>query len=311
VHEFYQKWTNFQTKRTFAFADKYRPSDAENREHRRYLEKENKRIRDSMRKEYNETVGALALFCRKRDPRYLKHQKQQAEARSAALEAKKTRKSNAKSKERTMPSFEEPSWAKIDDLEYQKYFSLHPEDQETGTVSEDDASDESSIEQEYYCDLCSKSFKSEKQYENHEKSKKHIKQLEQHGGISSESVSVTDSEESWQDAMTDQSEYEVLEDALDDKEEEEELHNLEDEMEQLTVDAAPGSAFGSDADSGVASGVESVKEKSKPEKKKRRAKKKEAATVSPSLSCFTCKKEFDSRNSLFRHLKSSKHTAPP
>lgn len=31
LKEFYQKWTHFQTKRTFSSVDKYRPSDAENR----------------------------------------------------------------------------------------------------------------------------------------------------------------------------------------------------------------------------------------------------------------------------------------
>lgn len=275
---FYQKWTHFQTKRTFSSMDKYKPSDAENREHRRYLEKENKKLRDSMKKEYNETVRSLALFCRKRDPRYAIYQKNlEHKSKPVKKESKNLHNSQI---------FEEQSWAKVDEGEYLKYFELHPElAEEPDTLTEDI----SLIE--YYCDLCSKTFKSKQQWENHEKSKKHIKQAQLYGDIDqisessieqiSEYSSYSDidnyeTDEEFKDAYT----HSPVESPIDT------IVELEQQVEQLDI-----------------------KDENTTVKKKRRADKNKRDAKPIDFVCDTCRKSFDSRNSLFKHLKSSKHAA--
>ena len=72
VREFYAYWASFASRKTFAFAEKYNPNDVRlflfphsiltlwqdsyNRQIKRAIEKENKKARDTARKEYNETV---------------------------------------------------------------------------------------------------------------------------------------------------------------------------------------------------------------------------------------------------------------
>lgn len=72
VFSFYNYWTNFATKMSFSWEDKYNPSDVPNRQVRRAIEKENKKFRDIARKKYNDTVRALASYVRKRDPRVMR-----------------------------------------------------------------------------------------------------------------------------------------------------------------------------------------------------------------------------------------------
>ena len=72
VYRFYNHWTNFASKMSFSWEDKYNPNDAPNRQVRRAIEKENKKLRDIARKKYNETVRALASYLRKRDLRVLR-----------------------------------------------------------------------------------------------------------------------------------------------------------------------------------------------------------------------------------------------
>jgi DnaJ family protein A protein 5 len=69
VIRFYNYWTNFASRMTFAWHDKYNPNDAPDRAVRRLIEKENKVLRDAARKEYNELVRGLANHVKKRDPR--------------------------------------------------------------------------------------------------------------------------------------------------------------------------------------------------------------------------------------------------
>lgn len=276
LKNFYQKWTHFQTKRTFSSMDKYKSSDAENREHRRYLEKENKKLRDSMKKEYNETVRSLALFCRKRDPRYAIYQKN--------LE-QKSKPVKKESKTQTFQIFEEQSWSKIDEGEYLKYFDFHPElNEESNALTEDS----SSIE--YYCNLCNKSFKSEQQWENHEKSKKHIKQAQLYDDIGQTNESSIEQISKYS-SYSDIDNYESSEEFkdIDTYSPEENPIDKVTELEQV--------------------GQLNINHEITIVKKKQRADKNKKDTKPIDFACSTCTKSFDSRNSLFKHLKSSKHAA--
>eukprot|EP01083_Nonionella_stella_P187446 688803_1 len=69
VRSFYNFWSGFFSKRTFAFMDEYNPLDAPDRRTRRAIEAENKKTRSKARRKYNELVAKLVLFVKKRDPR--------------------------------------------------------------------------------------------------------------------------------------------------------------------------------------------------------------------------------------------------
>ncbi|EFC48383.1 predicted protein, partial [Naegleria gruberi] len=69
VNKFYTYWSTYSTKRSFAWKDKYRLSDAENRYIRRQIEKENEMERNKARKEYNDLVKHLLKKVKADDPR--------------------------------------------------------------------------------------------------------------------------------------------------------------------------------------------------------------------------------------------------
>lgn len=50
VHKFYQYWTSFTSRRSFAWADKYKPSTAPNRKIKRLMEADNKKERARAKK---------------------------------------------------------------------------------------------------------------------------------------------------------------------------------------------------------------------------------------------------------------------
>ena len=161
---FYAFWCSFATKKTFSWKDVFRYNEAPDRRVRRIMEKENKRFRDEGIREFNDAVRSLVAFVRKRDPRYKPNPQTEADRQkmlrdAAAAQAVKSRAANqANLEEQTVPE-----WAKV------------------GTVAEQlDTEEELEEEQEHVeCVVCKKTFKSEKQYEAHEKSKKHGKAVQQ------------------------------------------------------------------------------------------------------------------------------------
>ncbi|XRB08468.1 DnaJA5-like protein [Pycnococcus provasolii] len=70
VINFYRHWQSFTTQLDFAWADIYDTRTAPDRRTRRAAEEENKKARRRARREYAESVEALVLFVKKRDPRY-------------------------------------------------------------------------------------------------------------------------------------------------------------------------------------------------------------------------------------------------
>lgn len=59
VRRFYSAWVGFSTKKSFSWRDQWKYSDAPDRRIKRAMEKENKRLRDAGRREYNDTVKVL------------------------------------------------------------------------------------------------------------------------------------------------------------------------------------------------------------------------------------------------------------
>jgi len=163
VRPFYAIWMSFTTRKTFSWLDSYKYAEAPDRRIRRLMEKENKRLRDEGIKEFNDAVRSLVAFVRKRDPRYIPNSQSEADRQkilrgAAAAQAARSRAANlAKLDEQSVPE-----WMKTQEAE-------------ADTPSESEPSDEEYFE----CVICGKIFKSEKQYETHEKSKKHIKAVQQ------------------------------------------------------------------------------------------------------------------------------------
>lgn len=168
VRPFYASWNGFATRKSYAWTDKYRLPDAPDRRIRRLMEKENKKVREDAIQEYNEAVRSLVAFVRKRDPRVQNNQKSEAERQKALREA--TAAQAARSRAARQAKLEEldsaaiPDWAR----------SRAKDDHEGGFSSESELE-----EHEYECVVCDKTFKSEAQFNAHEKSKKHVKSLKQ------------------------------------------------------------------------------------------------------------------------------------
>lgn len=162
VKQFYAGWSGFSTKKTFSWKDIYRYSEAPDRKVRRMMEKENKRLRDEGIREFNDAVRTLLAFVRKRDPRYKPNTQSDAERQQAMREAAKAQAIRARAANAARIQQEVPEWAK----------SREPEE-----VEESD--DEEELEEvEFECVACRKIFKSERQFEAHEKSKKHQKAVQ-------------------------------------------------------------------------------------------------------------------------------------
>lgn len=160
VYPFYTTWSNFATRKSFAWRDAYRFNEAPDRRARRLMEKENKRLRAEGIREYNDVIRSFVTFIRKRDPRYRANAQNEAERQkalrqSAATQAAKSRAANqAKLREHVVPQ-----WARTEE----------PKD-------EVNANSESEMEQ-FECVACRKFFKSEKQLQAHEQSRKHLKSI--------------------------------------------------------------------------------------------------------------------------------------
>jgi len=158
---FYAVWLSFSTRKSFAWCDKYRLSEAPDRRYRRMMEKENQRFREQGIREFNDSVRALIAFVRKRDPRYIPNTQTEAERQkvlrdAAAAQAARARAANQVNTEDAAI----PEWAQT-----------ITKDENEGVIGES----ESEVDEVYECVACKKTFKSEKQWDAHEKSKKHQK----------------------------------------------------------------------------------------------------------------------------------------
>jgi len=174
VRKFYQVWSSFSTVKTFSWKDEYRYSSASDRRTRRAMERENKKARDTARREYNETIRSYVAFLKKRDPR--------VKEGAAAFEREKKRKNQEElqkqiAKDRAAAAsqrgeYEAQSWQKIDDQDLQEMESHFV------SGSEEESGDDGQVDT-FECVICNKTFKTEKQFQTHENGKKHKKLLAQ------------------------------------------------------------------------------------------------------------------------------------
>ncbi|KAK9465461.1 hypothetical protein V1512DRAFT_272162 [Lipomyces arxii] len=249
IRYFYSTWGAFSTRKSFGWCDLYRMADAQDRRVRRAMEKENKKLRDNGKKEYNDTVKAFVEFIKKRDPRY-KQFAGQSEQRKREMAAKvKERAATARAAHRKQfQAHDDPEWAKearFDEAFWEEEYKPktrkdkskdktdvdEAEKDETAEVEEPttvpvyDYSESDDNEEKiiiYECIFCKKAFKSEKQLSVHEKSKKHLK-------VVKDVVRRMKKEDAAMNAATETVSEEDFKDAYED------FDNLEDRVSKLSV----------------------------------------------------------------------------
>lgn len=184
IRVFYNDWGSFQTVKTFNWKDEYRYSSAPDRKTRRLMEKENKKLRDFAKKEYNEAIRNFVKFIRKRDPRVKKGIEEFENNRKMKNQEnlqKQIKQTNLQNKVSNIENFEVQDWQKLDldelnDLEemLKKEYALSSSSSDTSDSEFDDFKDQED-EDFFECVICNKFFKSEQQYNSHEQSNKHKK----------------------------------------------------------------------------------------------------------------------------------------
>lgn len=335
---FYSAWSNFATRKSFAWEDKWRLSDAPDRRVRRLMEKENKQLREEAKREFNDAVRSLVAFVRKRDPRYVPNTQSEAERQkilrdSATQQAARARAANQKA----MEEYVIPDWAQSrgDDHGLEGEFSESEEESEIEVLE---------------CVVCNKTFKTEKQYEAHEKSKKHIKAVQQlkrqmrkddvHFDLdeplatASPTTPLSGAEEAEAELAGDvpaaetkqATEAEPMEatsskapSVSSDKDSEDEDYAPRSAVEERLSSNPLKADVVEDLDGVVGDAAElSINEtepakkvgKAKAKRDKKAAKQAELDQSGVSQKCAVCNESFDSKTKLFNHLKSTGHAAP-
>lgn len=163
VRPFYSAWNGFATRKAFLWKDIYHYSEAPDRRVRRMMEKENRRFRDEAIREFNDAVRALVAFVKKRDVRYQANIQSEAERQKTLRDAAAAQAARSRAANRVrLDGHVLAEWQQVKQ-----------------SAEEDTSEEEEALEEHFECVVCNKTFKSVKQYEAHERSKKHIKAVRQ------------------------------------------------------------------------------------------------------------------------------------
>lgn len=86
VYKFYEFWENFDSWRDFSVTDEYNLDEAENRYERRYMEKENRKLKAEHFRKEKARIFKLVENAKKNDPRIQKIKREEEEARVSGRE---------------------------------------------------------------------------------------------------------------------------------------------------------------------------------------------------------------------------------
>eukprot|EP00484_Ammonia_sp_Unknown_P021216 CAMPEP_0197038830 /NCGR_PEP_ID=MMETSP1384-20130603/15715_1 /TAXON_ID=29189 /ORGANISM="Ammonia sp." /LENGTH=666 /DNA_ID=CAMNT_0042469325 /DNA_START=141 /DNA_END=2141 /DNA_ORIENTATION=- len=164
MKEFYEFWEEFESRRSFQFASKYNLNDAENRRIRKLMHKENRKLMDSKRKKWEQSILRLVAFVKKRDPRF----------RNYLIDLDKQRMEEEKKMQEYQREIDEimkEESRKQRELEMEQHKQLLNDPEHQRLIEECEQS-------VYECVVCNKVFKSENAFTAHEASRKHLKALE-------------------------------------------------------------------------------------------------------------------------------------
>ena len=99
VFRFYEFWEGFKSWRDFTVEDEYDLDQAENRYERRYMERENKRMKKDLLKNEKARIKRLVDLARSKDPRVIKYEKEESERIEKIREEKRLEKQKRKEEE--------------------------------------------------------------------------------------------------------------------------------------------------------------------------------------------------------------------
>lgn len=328
ARSFYNAWLNFATLKDFVWMEQWNLAEAPDRRVRRLMERDNKKARDEARKDYNETIRQLATFIRKRDPRYKVHLAAQSQANKVLSEAKAPTSGSSTPRPQPAKPYVEQAWQRTGGMDHDADADLE------WAAGEGNA-------EEWECVACGKTFRSEAAWDSHERSKKHMREIErlksemwreeealQHGPEEGESDEIQEVDGGFD------SEF-VLppplptppEPVLENRDEDEggsPAEELPAEDDQLVrkkdkkIKYKPQTRPSSDAPASSPPPksrddsqevMSSQPELSKREKRKLREAKKAANVVEAehSMVCNVCKSPFESRTKLFTHIRETGH----
>ncbi|KAJ3118568.1 hypothetical protein HDU96_000520 [Phlyctochytrium bullatum] len=327
--EFYAKFLNFASCKSFKWCDKYRLSDAPDRMTRRYMERENEKAREQNRRSYNETVRKLAQYVQKRDPRVKDYHERRKVLREQKEEQRREKDRREREERRlAAQQYQEQEWTKVNVEE---------------AFNEDEFEDAVEDMDEYFCAACNKLFKSERQWKNHEKSKKHIKVvqslrkqlLEEDDafGMDGDDDSVAEELKGFDEQLNlnepeePQEGAEGVDQVAIESEDEVDLtatftlkkrqkrrkaakytdNGIPDEPAQAPEEPTPSQAVESPETSETPDATTSKSQQSKKKGSGSRNKNESKEEIT----CQACSDKFPSRNKLFDHLKETGHAAPP
>ena len=187
VGRFYGFWEGFTTRKSYVWVEKYDARDAPNRPTKRAMEAENKKLRDAARKERNQEVRELVRFVRNRDKRVAAQRRELEERRQA--NERKAREKQAAQREahlREAAGSRQAAWTDMSQFE-EELCRLEAERDGVAVTgdgvengeehNQELTSEEAEDDEDLYCLVCEKVFRSERQLENHERSKKHRDRL--------------------------------------------------------------------------------------------------------------------------------------
>lgn len=322
VRPFYNFWCGFNTHKPFGWLDEYDIRQAPNRRVAKLMEKENKKVRDKAKKERNDAIQTLVEFVRKRDKRvkaYAETLKLKSAENSKRME--EARRKRIKEKQKELASYQESEWSKFSNVEAELKVI------EDSLIAEYGSSDEVESDDEtancLYCVACNKVFKTEKAFQNHEKSKKHKENIELIKVEMLNDEELLNNKESLENNSSDNddddqnhSDVESVQDEADsdsstsNKESCDSSNSEIDEVEfnKESKNTHPiKELIDSDniSESDLSSEEEVISERKKPNKKK----KKHSISIDEVnvLYCLTCDQSFKTEKALHNHKTSKKH----
>ncbi|KAL7078794.1 hypothetical protein ACQ4LE_002742 [Meloidogyne hapla] len=320
VAPFYAFWLNFSTRRSFAWLDKYNLRDADDRQTARYMERENRRERTQGKKRRNEEVQKLVEFVRKHDKRVEIARQRQAERNAFIMKKVEEQQRQAIRKNlEGLKNFEintEIQKEHLMDLEQIEaeldaaFGIVENKKRETDGANDDENISDEDDDEQFYCIVCEKSFKSRNVLESHQRSKKHrqlAEILKTH--MCEEDQKLFDGAQQQQSDEEKKKENKKIKNKKEKNESKinveqenckdfEEVDNIEEEKQKENE----------------LTGHESLPKKMTKTAKRKAAKqalKAEQKKTIPSgpvaCECHTCGEEFDSKSKLHVHLKQSGH----
>jgi DnaJ family protein A protein 5 len=167
VIRFYTAWAKFTTNKTFSWVNKWNMHDGSNRFERRYIEKENEKMRAEAKRKFEADVKELILFVKRRDPRMEKIQKEkmEQEEEKRRLEREKQQREEAIKKEMHR--------LKMEEIRRRQEMLEQEASDEEEDYDEPDEEDELEDDLMAYYNTASSKKKKSKQYESEEEEELH------------------------------------------------------------------------------------------------------------------------------------------